>query len=103
MKSKITTAIFSFGVVPMLIVLKEQERQENYELCQLILRVIKELHPNDDTIPTTFTEDSLEWLQYTLNSIGLSGNTAINNVDSYVNKNYETLGLKRNLPYILVG
>lgn len=102
MKNKIITCIFSYGLMPILTVLKEQEKKENYELCSLIIEAIKDVHNDDKDIPTYLPDDPSEWIKTQLGEyfqwLGVTGDTMIANQNEYVNRVYKMLDIKRTYP-----
>lgn len=95
MKNKIITQIFSYGLVPMLIVMKEQEQLENYEFCERVLQAIQDVYPDKSNIPTNYSEDALIWAINEFELLNTTGKTAFFNMNEYVNIIYRNLKMIR--------
>lgn len=83
-------ALFSYGVVPLLLLLDEYEEEGDFEECSMIYNAIsycnKHLKATEgyEELPTKYDSDSLSKLRVQFNLFGIKGDTAIGNMPYYV-------------------
>jgi len=95
MKNKIITCIYSVGLIPILLFLKEQEEAENYEMCEIILSAIRQVYSADQNVPTKYSKLAEEWLTEQFDSVGLTQNFSLKNREEYIENIYRKLELER--------
>lgn len=85
-KEKYKLGLMCFGIAPLLLLNKEYEEKEMYEECEFILEAINELNSMfpELNLPTKYSKDTIpDWIQE-CNKLGFSGDTVINNIDTYI-------------------
>jgi len=89
---KYERAILCYGIAPMLIILEEFEKADNYEVCNIILKAIKNLNTSYSvTLEMKYSENTLPDLKQELNRMGFAGDIVIQNMPYYVEKVRELL------------
>lgn len=84
------SALFSYGVVPLLILLDEYEENGDFEECSRIYNAIsycnKHLKSTTDyeELPTKYSSESLAQLKKQFNLFGFKGDVAIGNIPYYI-------------------
>lgn len=84
------SALFKYGVVPLLLLLDEYEQDNNFEECERIFNAIsycnKHLKSTEDyeELPTKYDSNTLSNLKKQFNLFGLTGDTSIANMPYYV-------------------
>lgn len=82
-KAAVKKSLMCYGITPLLIILAEKEKEQDFELCQHILDVINDMNIG---LETKYTKDTLPNMIQSFNELSLSGETALQNMDYYVNK-----------------
>jgi hypothetical protein len=83
-------AIFSYGVVPVLLVMKDFEEKENFEECQIILNAINfmnknlPLEDNEILLPTKYNSKVLEDMKSKFQRFGFKGDVFQANIPYYI-------------------
>lgn len=78
-------SILLYGWITLLLIMKSNEASENFEECQIIYQVLSEHKKNYNLeIPLKYSEQALDIYQNYFNELGYSGETALNNLPSYV-------------------
>lgn len=86
-KNRYIGCIYSYGIYPVLLVLKEHEQSENYEECKCILSAITQMNKvmvDSDPLPTILPNDYLERMRLSFELKGFTGNYAIINIPMYI-------------------
>lgn len=80
-KKLIEDKLFSFGFLPLLLVMEILQDKEKYELCSIIMEVLQEHSTKYNFyIPTKFNAESIELMKYNFMKYhNLSGDIAYNN------------------------
>ena len=69
-------AINRYGIVPVLLLLEEYERENRFEECVLILKAIEYLNFLGEDFPKRYSRELLFELKHTFYLYGFLGNTA---------------------------
>lgn len=92
-------ALFSYGVVPLLLLLDEYEEDGNFEECSIIYNAInycnRHLKATEgyEELPTKYDSESLSKLKKQFNLFGFKGDTAIGNMPYYIEEIKEMVKL----------
>ena len=81
--------IYSYGIIPLLKVLEEYEKVENYEECELIYEAVTTVNSYDERhelLPTRYTPESIDWLKMNFSKFGFEGDIAISRIPYYMDK-----------------
>jgi hypothetical protein len=85
MEKLIRRELFKYGFLPLLLVLEQMEKWEEYEVCTAIVNVIKE-HSEiyEVELPTKFDAEAIAQMKiYFMSEYGLSGDIAEANSKYY--------------------
>lgn len=92
-------ALFSYGVVPLLMLLDEYEDKGDFEECSIIYNAIsycnRHLKSTEDyeELPTKYDSEALAQLKKQFNLFGFKGDTAIGNIPQYIEEIKEMVKL----------
>ncbi len=93
------SALFSYGVVPLLLLLDEYEESGDFDECSRIYNAIsfcnKHLKAAEgyEELPTKYDSESLSKLKKQFNLFGFKGDTAIGNIPYYIEEIKEMVKL----------
>jgi hypothetical protein len=93
------SALFRYGVVPLLMLLDEYEENNDFDECSRIYNAISycNKHLKDTTdyeeLPTKYDSESLAQLRKQFNLFGFKGDTAIGNIPRYIEEIKEMVKL----------
>lgn len=92
-KQRYKAAIFSYGIVTLLYLLKEHEQTENYEECQCIIESIQEFNKHWDfkghggELPQSLNDINIsEFLKEAWANFDMKPDNYLNNLDYYIEK-----------------
>lgn len=82
-------ALFSYGIVPLTLLLDEYEQDGNYEECEIIYNAISFVNEHTfgeegEKLPTKYDSESLSKLRGNFNLYGFKGDIAIANIPYYI-------------------
>ncbi|WP_407430573.1 hypothetical protein [Arcticibacter sp.] len=88
-RTRYESAIFNYGKVPLLMLLNEHERNENFEECQIMIEAIAFMNEhnsyfNTHPIPTRFHNGLFQDFRDSMAEFGMTGETAIGNFPYYM-------------------
>lgn len=82
-------ALFSYGIVPLTLLLDEYEQNGNFEECKIIYDAISFVNEHTfaeegEKLPTKYDSSSLNKLRSNFNLYGFKGDIAIANIPYYI-------------------
>jgi len=87
LKKLLQKELFKYGFLPLLIVMERMATIEEYEVCKMIMRVIKDHNKKYDLdLPTKLDGNAVAEMKiYFMTEFNLSGDIAYNNSQEYAN------------------
>ncbi len=100
MRRTIQIELFKYGFYPMLLVVERFAKEEDYEMCQLIIDVIEEHNQKYElNLPTRLGEDAVNYLKLAfMVNHNLMGDIAYRNSERYAEDIMNAINEAKNTP-----